>query len=154
MALSSRPVAPSTSLASAAAAASIIALQVAAKTSRDALFCATYSQEELAKVMVLGALLSGLLALGAARAFQAFGPFPVLLVLLVANAAGYVAEFWGLPLAPRATALVLYLHTAGVSGVLISGFWSVINERVPFGKATKPTVNCWKPSDRAVIKVV
>jgi len=105
-----------------------IALTVAAKSVRDALFCAQFSTSELPKAMVVGALLSGLLALIAARVFRAIGPVRGVIGLLALNALGLVIEHATLPVAPRLTVLVLYLHVSAVGSVLVSGFWSIVNE--------------------------
>ncbi len=107
-----------------------IALTVAGKSTRDALFCAEFAASTLPKVMVTGALLSGFFALALGRAYRAFGPNLVLPLLLLANAAGFIAEYWALPAATRAVSLVLYLHISAFTGLLVSGFWSVLNERL------------------------
>ncbi|MEI9952335.1 MAG: hypothetical protein WDO74_25955 [Pseudomonadota bacterium] len=49
--------------------------------------------------------------------------------LLALNGLGFLAEHAGLAAAPQTVALVLYLHVSAVTGLVISGFWSVINER-------------------------
>jgi hypothetical protein len=112
-----------------AGAAVVVALTVAAKSARDALFCAQFPASSLPLVMIAGAALSALLALLSARVLRSFGPARSLPLLLVANALGFVAEYGGLSAAPQAVALVLYLHVSAVTGLLISGFWSLVNER-------------------------
>jgi ATP:ADP antiporter, AAA family len=110
-------------------AAAVVALTVAAKSARDALFCAQFPVTELPKVMVAGAALSALLAILSARLFRAWGPANILPPLLALNAFGFIAEHAALAVAPRTTALILYLHISAVTGLIISGFWSVVNER-------------------------
>jgi hypothetical protein len=110
-------------------AAAVVGLTVAAKSTRDALFCAQFSPAELPKVMIAGAALSALLAVVTARAFRAWAPARTLPPLLAASALGFVAEHAGLALTPRAVALVLYLHVSAITGVVVSGFWSAVNER-------------------------
>ncbi|HWA72574.1 MAG TPA: Npt1/Npt2 family nucleotide transporter [Polyangiaceae bacterium] len=110
-------------------AAALVALTVAGKTARDGLFCAHFPASELPKVMVAGAALSALLAVLTGRLLRSFGPASTLPPLLVLNAIAFIAEHAGLPLAPRAVALILYLHVSAVTGLIISGFWSVVNER-------------------------
>jgi AAA family ATP:ADP antiporter len=107
----------------------VIALTVAAKSVRDALFCSQYSTGALTKAMVAGALLSALLALVTGRIIRAVGPGNAVVGLLALNAAGLVLEYLALQSAPRVTALILYLHVSAVASVLVSGFWSVVNER-------------------------
>jgi len=110
-------------------AAAVVGLTVAAKSTRDALFCAQFSAAELPKVMVAGAALSALLAVLSVRVFRAWAPAHTLPILLVANAFGFFAEYAAVALSPRTVALVLYLHVSAVTGVIISGFWSAVNER-------------------------
>lgn len=80
-------------------------------------------------VMVAGAALSALLALLTSRGFRRRGPASVLPPLWLLNALGFVAEFAASEGAPRSVALLLYLHVSGMTGLLASGFWSVVNER-------------------------
>jgi hypothetical protein len=110
-------------------AAALVALTVAGKTARDALFCANFPAAELPKVMVAGAALSALLAVLTGRALRSFGPATTLPPLLALNALGFIAEHSALSVAPRAVSLILYLHVSGVTGLILSGFWSVVNER-------------------------
>ncbi len=112
-----------------AGAAAVVALTVAAKSARDALFCVHFPASALPKVMVAGAALSALLAVLTARFLRAWGPAHTSPPLLMANALGFLAEHAGLALAPQATALILYLHVSAVTGLVVSGFWSVVNER-------------------------
>lgn len=105
------------------------ALTVTGKSARDALFCAYFPATELPKTMVAGAALSALLALATARAFRRRGPASILPPLLIFNALGFVAEHAAFAAAPRAAAMLLYLHVSAVTGLVASGFWSVINER-------------------------
>lgn len=107
----------------------LVALQVAAKSSRDALICAAFSSNELPRVMALGAVLAGLFAFSMARAFRAFGPARVVPILLLLNSVALGAEYIALPSASRAVALILYLHVTAVGAVVVSGFWSITSER-------------------------
>jgi AAA family ATP:ADP antiporter len=107
----------------------VTALTVTGKSTRDALFCAYFPAAELPKAMVAGAALSAICALSCARLSRGKGPGRVLPILLFLNAICFLAEHAALAAAPRATALLLYLHVSGVSGLFISGFWSVVNER-------------------------
>jgi AAA family ATP:ADP antiporter len=106
-----------------------IAQTVASKSTRDALFCAQFPTATLPKAMVAGALLSAFFALVSGRAYRSFGPNTVLPLLLLANSGGFVAEYVALPLAPRGVTLLLYLHISALTGLFVSGFWSVVNER-------------------------
>jgi ATP:ADP antiporter, AAA family len=105
------------------------ALTVTAKSTRDALFCAYFPTAELPKTMVAGAALSAVFALATARISRRHGPARVLPVLLILNALAFLVEHAVLDSAPRAIALLIYLHVSGVTGLMLSGFWSVVNER-------------------------
>jgi ATP:ADP antiporter, AAA family len=105
------------------------ALTVTAKSTRDALFCAYFPTAELPKTMVAGAALSAVFALATARVSRQRGPAHVLPPLLVLNALAFGIEHAVLDKAPRAVALLIYLHVSGVTGLMLSGFWSVVNER-------------------------
>ncbi|HYO98288.1 MAG TPA: hypothetical protein VER33_27475, partial [Polyangiaceae bacterium] len=89
----------------------LIALQVAAKAARDALFCVEFSAAELPRVMTAAAVLSGVVALLAAAAIKRLGPGRVIPALLFANAGAFLLEYLAFAAAPRPTALLLYLHT-------------------------------------------
>jgi hypothetical protein len=105
------------------------ALIVTGKTARDALFCAYFPSTELPKTMVAGAALSALIALLVTRAFRRSSPGSILPPLLLLNAVGFIVEHLAFANAPRTVAMVLYLHVSGVTGLIASGFWSVVNER-------------------------
>lgn len=79
--------------------------------------------------MTVGAVLSAIFALGAARLFRSYGPGRVAPLLLVLNALGFGAEYAMLPVSPGPVALILYLHVTAVGPVVVSGFWSVVSER-------------------------
>lgn len=99
------------------------------KSARDALFCAYFPATELPKTMVAGAALSALLALLSARVFRRRGPASILPPLLLFNALLFVVEHATFAAAPRTVAILLYLHVSAVTGLIASGFWSVVNER-------------------------
>jgi hypothetical protein len=116
-------------LPAALAWAALCALTVTGKSTRDALFCAYFPTAELPKTMMAGAALSALFALGSARLSRRRGPAWVLPPLLCVNALGFAGWHAALDSAPRAVALLIYLHVSAVTGLILSGFWSVVNER-------------------------
>jgi HEAT repeat protein len=105
------------------------ALTVTAKSVRDALFCAHFPTAALPQTMVAGAALSALLALAIGRLARGPGPARVLPPLLCANALGFALEHALMDGAPRQVSLALYLHVSAVTGLTLSHFWSVLNER-------------------------
>ncbi len=107
----------------------IIAHQVAGKATRDALFLTHYSITDLPKAVILGAVCSILAVLAMSRLLPRRGPVSIVPAAFALSAALFFAEWYFLTLAPRLVALLLYLHMAMFGAVLISGFWSIFNER-------------------------
>src|SRR5262245_24585070 len=109
------------------AAAAMMAEQVAGKATRDALFLTQFTAAALPKAMVAASLLSFLGAILMARELPRLGPARVVPPLFAISAAFFVGEFaLGVP---RVAAVVLYLHMAVFGLLVISGFWSLVNER-------------------------
>ena len=116
-------------LAATVTAASSVAFQVGAKATRDALFLASIGARAL-PVMVMGtALLAILFAFVSSRALTKWGPGRVIPVAYGVSAAVMLVE-WGISLfQPALAAVLVYLHVGCLGGLLISGFWSLVNER-------------------------
>jgi hypothetical protein len=115
--------------AAAGAAFLLIAHQVAARAVRDALFLSAFEVKSLPLVMGGAAIaaLGGaeLLSLALARR----SPARVVPAAAALSALLLVA-WWGIGFAsPRAAALLVYLHVSAFGGALVSGFWSLVNER-------------------------
>jgi ATP:ADP antiporter, AAA family len=116
-------------LPAALAWAALSALTVTGKSTRDALFCAYFPTAALPKTMMAGAALSALFALAMGRIVRLRGPSTVLPLFLCINAVFFAAEHALLGRAPRAVVLFIYLHVSAVTGLMLSGFWSLVNER-------------------------
>ena len=115
--------------AAAVGAALLIAQQVAARAVRDALFLSSFEVRSLPFVMMASALLALAGAQVLSRALGRHSPARVVPAAALLSAALLVAE-WALSLAwPRAAAVAVYLHVAAFGGALVSGFWSLVNER-------------------------
>lgn len=111
------------------AAALLVAPQVAGRATRDALFLSTFDVAALPRMTASAAVASLLATFAFSRAMAKLSPARVLPAALGASAALFLAE-WGLALAaPRLAAVAVYLHQALLGAVLISGFWSLVNER-------------------------
>ncbi len=116
-------------LASMVTAAAIIAVQVGGKATRDALFLSTFGVASLPAMVMVTALLAIGFAFLSARALTTWGPGRVTPVALVASAGLLMVE-WVISLwFPGAAAVLVYLHIGCLGGLLISAFWSVVNER-------------------------
>jgi len=111
-----------------AAAAFMLAHQVAGKAARDALFLAEYSPRDLPKMVVAAALASIILSLGFSRLLARFGPRLMIPVAYLFSAALHGAEWLFLPVAPGAAVVAVYLHIVGLGAILLSGFWALASE--------------------------
>jgi len=107
----------------------MIAQQVAGKATRDALFLSQFDVRELPKLMVISAALSVIGVLLMSRLLALYGPTRLVPRGFAVSAALFLIEWWLLGQAPHAAVVMLYLHMGIVGVLLISGFWSVINER-------------------------
>jgi hypothetical protein len=110
-------------------AAALIAQQVAGKATRDTLFLSAFQVKSLPAVMIASALVSVMAVLGFSRALVRRSPARAVPAAITAAFALLLGE-WALSAPfPRATAILVYLHMAFFGSVLVSGFWSVVNER-------------------------
>jgi ATP/ADP translocase len=107
----------------------MIATQIASKAVRDALFLSEFSIEALPLMVITSAVASLVFVLLASRLLNRLGPqrlvpasFLVSAVLLLAIALVNTAL-------PRLTAAALYLHVAILGAILVSWFWSLLNEQ-------------------------
>jgi AAA family ATP:ADP antiporter len=111
------------------AAAVMIAQQVGSKATRDALFLSSFEPEDLPSVVIASAVAAMITVLAASRAFSRFGPARAVPLTFAVSAALYLLEWILQTTAPQATAVLLYVHTAVFGALVVSGFWSVVNER-------------------------
>src|SRR5262245_27629046 len=79
--------------------------------------------------MMASALVAVASALAAGRLLAARPPRQVVPALVGLHAALLLGEFLLAPAAPRLAAVLVYLQVAATGGVLLSAFWSVVNER-------------------------
>jgi len=107
----------------------LIAQQVAGRALRDALFLSSYSVSSLPGIMLASALVSVCGALAFAAALARRPPGAVLTGALLLQA-GLLAGEWGLAAGqPRLAAAALYVQLALLGPGIVSGFWSLVNER-------------------------
>ncbi len=107
----------------------MIAQQLAGKALRDGFFLSHYEASSLPSVMATASVLSIGLVLGAGRLFRRVGPSRVLPGLFALNGVLFVTEWALSDQLPRVTAVALFLHTTSLGAVVVSTFWSVVNER-------------------------
>jgi AAA family ATP:ADP antiporter len=110
-------------------AAVIIAHQVAAKATRQALFLASFQPESLPQLIILAALFSLVLVVFTSRAMARLGPARLIPAAFWVSGFLHLAEWVLVFRFKTAVAVAFYLHFAGLGSVLISGFWSMVNER-------------------------
>lgn len=110
-------------------AASIIALQVAGKATRDSVFLVDQSAEALPGAMLVSALASLATAWWVSRWMARVGPKRVAPRLLALSTLGFAGLAGAQGSAPKLTAYALFVHVGVVGPVMVSAFWSVINER-------------------------
>ena len=111
------------------AAAFMIANQVAGKAIRDALFLSTFPVEYLPAMLTGASVLSLLVVVAASRVLSTHAPATIVPPAFFCSAVLLVGQAALFPLAPAVGAVLLFLHIAAFGGVLISWFWSLINER-------------------------
>ncbi len=107
----------------------MIAAQVGAKSVRDAFFLSWFDVELLPAMVIVGALLSMTLVPVFSHLMVRYSPARVVPTTYLVAAASF-AGVWAIgQVSPRVAAVVLFLVVAALGALLISGFWSVINER-------------------------
>jgi ATP:ADP antiporter, AAA family len=107
----------------------VIASFVASKAARDAILLARFDVTRLPLFLTISALTSLPIILVAGRLMVRWGPARLIPVLNVASAAISIAEWLMIERAPRVIAVVVFFHLATLGAVLVSGFWSMVNER-------------------------
>jgi hypothetical protein len=111
------------------AAAFLVAQQVAGKATRDALFLVHYPAAALPAVMMTASLVSVACALAVSRLLVARAPHQAVPALVALNALLLLAQYLLAAAAPALAAALLYVQVAATGATLISGYWSVVNER-------------------------
>lgn len=107
----------------------VIAQQIASKAVRDGLFLTEFEVTALPYAVVGGAAISFVAAIALGRLMSSFSPAIAVPLIFGANALLFFGEAALASESPRFVAATLYLHTAAFGGAVVSGFWSVINER-------------------------
>jgi hypothetical protein len=107
----------------------LIGFQVAGKATRDALFLSQFPVTMLPSMVFAAAIISMLAAVITSRVMGRLGPGRVVPALLGASAALQVGEWLLYAVAPRSTAVLVYIHFNALGALMVSAFWSLINER-------------------------
>ncbi len=112
-----------------ASATLMIAHQVAGKATRDAIFLSHYEVTDLPKIVITSAVLSMIAVILISRLLVSYGPSRVIPVAFGFSTLLFIGNWSLYGTAPEQVAVLLYLQMAVFGAVLISGFWSVVNER-------------------------
>ncbi|WP_394832998.1 MFS transporter [Pendulispora rubella] len=112
-----------------AVAIAVIAQQVAGKVARDSMFLARFPATSLPTVIGASAVLSLAAVSMTSRLMARKGPSRFVPALFALNALAFVLEWVLAPSFSGVSAAAIYVHTSVAGGLMISGFWSIVNER-------------------------
>lgn len=110
-------------------ALTIITHKVAANATRDGLFFSSHESSSLPKMMLISSALALATVALTSKVLARWGPYLVIPVAFLVNAALYLIEWTFLDVSPAWVSAALYAQVASIGAVLISGFWSAVNER-------------------------
>jgi ATP:ADP antiporter, AAA family len=113
----------------AACAGGMIAHQVAAKATRDALFLTHYEVEALPLMLVVASALAVVAVVAGAKGMGRAGPWRVVVGAFAASGLLSLGEWALLGWRGEVGSVVVFVHVTALSAVLISGFWSLVGER-------------------------
>ncbi len=113
----------------AATAAIVIAQHVAASAARDAFFLANHPASALPGAVVMSSILSVAFLPFLARMMARFGPGVVSPLAATTSALLLIVEWALSDQRPELAALAVFVHTTVIGSALVSGFWSLFNER-------------------------
>lgn len=110
-------------------ALTVLSAFVASKAARDAVLLSSFDVEQLPLFVGLSAAISLPIVLLAGRLFVRFSPGRLLPVMNLASALLLIGEWLLARSEPKVAAVIVFLHLGSFGAVLVSGFWSIINER-------------------------
>jgi len=106
----------------------MMAHQVAGKASRDAIFLSQFRTSDLPAMVTVAAIAAVAASMLGSRMLVRLGPRRVAPLSFAASSVLQFAEWLLLGYSARIAACVIYLHVVAFGAVLISGFWSLMNE--------------------------
>ena len=107
----------------------VVAAFIAGKAARDAILLSHFGIKTLPIFITISAVISLPIILVAGKLMTRFGPGHLMPALNLASAALAVIEWVLLPRYPGPVTIAIYFHLSTSGAVLVSGFWSIINER-------------------------
>jgi ATP/ADP translocase len=123
--------------AAAFGAAALIASQVAGKATRDAFFLSQFAVTALPAMVIVASLLSVAAGFVTPRLLNTRTSKRQLSLAFVGSAVLLFAEWWISTWNPAMAAVLIYLHMTILGSVLISGFWSLLDDRYDARSARK-----------------
>jgi hypothetical protein len=111
------------------AAVAVIASFVAGKAARDAILLSNFPITMLPLFVGIAAATSIPLVLISGRLMIRFGPGRLMTALNAASAVMLIVEYLVFRHEPRVAAVATFFHLSTLGAVLVSGFWSIINEQ-------------------------
>ena len=106
----------------------MMAHQVAGKASRDAIFLSHFRTTDLPAMVTAAAIAAVVASIFGSRMLVRLGPHRVAPVSFGLSGLLQFAEWLLLGYSARIAACVIYVHVVAFGAVLLSGFWSVMNE--------------------------
>jgi len=111
------------------AATLMIAQHIAGKATRDTLFLTAFDINHLPMMMMVAAAVSVGSVLMMSRLLARYGPARLMPPFYLGSAALLGMQWYLSDIYPQVAAVALYIHISAINSILISGFWSTINER-------------------------
>ncbi|MFT3692762.1 MAG: hypothetical protein QM831_06455 [Kofleriaceae bacterium] len=115
----------------------VVASFLAAKAARDAILLQHFSIESLPLFTGLSAVLSLPVIIGTGRLMTRLGPHRLVPWMNALSGAVAIVEYLTIHSYPRAVSVVVFFHFNTASAVLVSGFWSIVNERFDIHSAKR-----------------
>jgi len=115
----------------------VVAAFMAAKAARDATLLTHYSIRALPLFVGLSALLSLPVIIIAGKLMVKWGPHRLVPVMNAVSGAVAVGEWMTIHSFPRVVSVIVFFHLSTASAVLVSGFWSIVNERFDIHSAKR-----------------
>src|SRR6185503_12104043 len=107
----------------------VVAAFVAGKAARDAILLASFDVAHLPVFVGIASALSLPIVIGAGRVMARIGPGRLMAICHVGSAALLVVEWLALARWPAPAAVAVFFQLSALGALLVSGFWSIVNER-------------------------
>lgn len=115
----------------------VVASFLAAKATRDATLLARFSIESLPFFIGVSAALALPIIIIACKLMVRFGPMRLVPAMNLVSGLVALAEWAMIARYPRPVAVITFFHLNIASAVLVSGFWSIVNERFDIASAKR-----------------